>query len=462
MDILAVLISVSGLMLVLGAAYVVLRGTLLDVMHLRENPWIFLWYLSIALVLIPLIIVSITGIDNVAILFLARSGLEQPVAAVTVITLLIYILSLGFFLRVFGLRNRRLTLAPIPDESKISRLLFSVSILGLLLIGVFYMLGYRHAFFHSFIENKSVLQIRLENKYNSHVPSQIASLLPFAGYVVAILSGYMGRYKIKKSLLYLFVAVIFLSTPGDKAPPIKGIILWIFGSGKLLPKRWLSAKFLLFAVFVGLIAFAGIYFTLSRQVSDLSIKLLINYLLNRLGVGQMAGMYETFALIAYFGLPEGDYFWHIVPGAKFFVNYIDYQKLLMMISEGVDYTEMGVKNTYFVAEAYAIGGPFLAFLAPVIVGFSYALGIYLTIRFTGRLFGQSMAFRLGFPVYLLTHDITGGFSPFPLLKGVLLIFLQLLVLSMFHRLVDLFYGMVLRMALGSLEKTRFKETSHLA
>ena len=83
-----------------------------------------------------------------------------------------------------------------------------------------------------------------------------------------------------------------------------------------------------------------------------------------------------------------DFYWHMFPGARLFVDYVDYQKVLMMVTEGYGYSEMGVKNSYFIAEAYAMGGFCVNVLSPIIVAFSTALGLIILIDLLKRIVGK--------------------------------------------------------------------------
>lgn len=429
----AFLISCFGFLLVFISAFLVFQGTIFDITYIRENPWPLLWYLQILWVMFPLIIVSALGIDNIPILYVAQSGSETIITLITIISMLLYILSLGFFLRFFGMYYRRY----FPEKrssnifnvyNKASEIAFTLSITGFLLIVIFDALDYKHAFLYAMLKNTSLLQIRLANKYNSLVPSQLASMLFVIGYLLSVLAGYVGKSGSKKSYIYLAIAIFILSAPGDKAPVAYAIILWILGRGMYLPKSIFSIRILTSAIILISISLGLIYFALSLQNPGLTPQIFAKYLLNRLGVGQMAGLYETFGLIEKNSMPKSDYFWHMIPFASFFVDYIDYQKLLMMVTENVGYSQMGVKNTYFLAEAYAIGGPILAFISPIIVGFSTALGLYVLLR-TARLFvRKELSILMTLPIYLRTHDITGGFSSFPFFKGLIMLMLQLLVL----------------------------------
>ena len=162
------------------------------------------------------------------------------------------------------------------------------------------------------------------------------------------------------------------------------------------------------------------------------------YIFNRLGIGQMAGVYETFGLIENgYGI-EGEFAYHMIPFARFFVNYVDYQKFLMMFTEGYNFTSMGVKNSYFIAEAYAIGGWGLMLLSPIIVSFSFVMGLFILYKFTSYFLSKDFFFAV-FIVYLKFMDITGGFSQFPFFKGLILFLAYLFLIGIGWKI----YGRIL-------------------
>ena len=94
--------------------------------------------------------------------------------------------------------------------------------------------------------------------------------------------------------------------------------------------------------------------------------------------------------------------------------------MLFRSTEGYGFSEMGVKNSLFISEAYGIGGFSLVLISPFVVGFSYSLGIYLLSKFLLYLFGSSISIVFALPIYILSAALTGGFSSFPLFKGLIL------------------------------------------
>lgn len=446
----ALLVSVIGLIAVPLIAYVFLKGTLFDITHLQHNPWPLLWYYELMLILIPLVIVSAIGTDRVPIFFMTEPGTEGIISVLVIVTLIMYITTLSISLRLFGLYNRRKKIG-ISTEVPNEKLVFALCLIGIILIASFYILGYKHAFLTSILEGRRLLEVRLANKYESRVPSQIQSVLWVIGYLLAALAGYLGKTNLKKSLFYLMVALLILSTPGDKAPPVWGLIIWMLAQGMLMPRRLFSLKSLLYFLTIVCLVFGAVYFIMSLQSPGLTVNGYIVYLVNRLGIGQMAGVYETFGLEKSGSLPEGEFYWHMFPGARLFVSYIDYQKVLMMVTEGYGYSEMGVKNTYFIAEAYAIGGFPLMFLSPIIVALSTALGLIVLVDLLRRIVGKELATPIAMMLYFKTQALTGGFSHFPLLKGIILIVGQLLIIWIFCVVVMSFTRISLKRRLHTFQ-----------
>ncbi|MBC7221584.1 hypothetical protein H5T56_01140 [Candidatus Bipolaricaulota bacterium] len=435
-------ISLASLIFVPLSAYLLFRRTILDVTHLRANPWPLIWYFTLMLVLVPLVVVNALGIENVPGLYVAQPGTESIVTLLVVAVITEYILTLAFSLRLFGLNLRKDILNISLNEKRLYDAVCALSLLGLLCIVVFYFLGYKHAFLSALLENKRLLEVRLANKYTSHVPSQIASIMPLIGYFLAAVAGYIGRQNLVKSFWYLVLSVLFLSAPGDKAPPIWGIIIWVLAQGALLPKHVFSVRSIIGLGFVSILGLGAVYFVTSIQVPGMTREAFFKYLLVRLGVGQMAGVYETFGLVQTNSMPEGDFYLHMIPGAQFFVNYTDFQKVLMMVTEGYGYAEMGVKNTLFIAEAWAIGGLPLALLSPIIVGISTGIGLAILVPIVRQIVGKELAPFISLILYLKTHDITGGFSSFPLFKGLILVLGQIAIIFLLYYLVIAFKKML--------------------
>ncbi|MNV56626.1 hypothetical protein D3C71_1489200 [compost metagenome] len=101
--------------------------------------------------------------------------------------------------------------------------------------------------------------------------------------------------------------------------------------------------------------------------------------------------------------------------------------------------ETGVVNSFFVGEAFAIGGSVLALLSPAVVALNYCLAIVLLAGFFRRFFGCSpgatkIILQLLIPsTFILTGDIAG------LLLGKLLVMTLLFLLAIW-----IFYSLLHR------------------
>jgi len=417
-------------------AILTMRGTVLDITRPKENPWSLFWYAQLLLVLIPIAVVSNVSIEelqetNSRVLNGAVPGTETEIAYTVLGTITLYTMALSLFLRMLGLRRLRDEIAYISGHYRV--LLYYSSglvILSFILLAIFNLFGFKHAFLAALSGTQSLLKTRLHNAYEAGMPSQLIPMLFWAGYVLSILGGMLFRLRYKmRGFLLLTIALFIASGPGNKAPVIIAILLWLAAARVIVPPKLASMRSFAIAA-AGLFILTFLSYSLYKaQYPQANFLEFPSYLMLRLGVGQMAGTYVTLGLAHTGELPQGEYYWALVPGASF-VNpeYINYQKMLMIVSEGYSYKEIGVKNSYFISEACAIGGGVLLWLSPIIVAFSTALGILIFKMIFQVIFFRPISPQLAIVMYLLTHDITGGFAAFPLLKGIIVQGLLLAIL----------------------------------
>jgi len=408
-------------------ALVAMRGTILDITRFRENPWPIFWYIQLLLVLVPVIVVSVVGIEGIwttgaRVLLGAIPGTEIEIAFMTIGTLFLYIVSLAFFLRIVGLKALQDEIIFIKDCKRvIFQCAWGLIFVGTFILVIFEVFGFRHAFITSWLSSERLLEVRLANVYKSSVPSQIIPVFFWISCFLSMFGGFVFRLKQKKhGILFGLYSLFLVSAPGDKAPVIIVILLWLIAARIRIPRVIYSFKIVVLGS-VGLV-FVGslIYFLFRQQYPDAGFSEFILYVLSRLGVGQMNGTYATFGLAMSGNFPVGEYYWGLIPGANFFNReYVNYQKVLMMVTEGYDFTEMGVANSYFIAEAFAIGGYPLVWLSPIIVALASVVGIMVFRKMLAFLLWRPLAPQLSLVLFLITHDITGGFNGFPLFKGLI-------------------------------------------
>lgn len=399
--------------------YVLSKNTHLRLNFKTGNFWPILIYRELFFVYSALLLVAAYGVDVFDGTIINAGGDDLfKIYALTIYAVFGFFISTLISIKIFKIPLIDLSAINTLDDLLLRRFVNAAVLTGLfILFGSIIFLGFKHAFGSILISGGDLLAVRLGNVYNSKLPSQLGQVMNVAWWIIAIYIGYLlFRRNYFQFFLYFSFGFMLASAHGDKAPIFQ--FLTIFGlSFASFSGIELSAKILLKLLFF---VFPPMYFLLygvvSLQIPDLSFEIFNIYLLNRLGVGQMSGVFETFSMSNL----EGDFYWHMVPGASIFVNYIPYDKVLMMVSEGYGFTEMGVKNSFFISEAYAIGGYLLVFMSPFIVGFSYGFGIYLLSRFLLYLFGRSISLVFALPIYIFNAALTGGFSSFPLFKGLIL------------------------------------------
>jgi hypothetical protein len=383
------------------------------------NVWPLLIYRELFFVFSALLLVAAYGLD-VFERSIPNARVEDLFAifAITIYAVFGFLISTLIFARIFKVPLFGPKFTYSIDPFKLRRFANAAVLTGfiVLLFSIFF-LGFQHAFILALMAGGDLLAVRLNNAYNSQMPSQLGQVIRVAWWIISIYVGYLvWKKNYIQSLIYFCLGLLLASAHGDKAPVLQFLIVAGFSfasfNGIKISGKYLFKFFIIYFPLIYVLLFGIV----SLQIPELNFEAFNIYLLNRLGVGQMSGVFETFSMPRL----DGDFVWHVVPGASFFVNYIPYDKVLMMVTEGYGFSEMGVKNSLFISEAYGIGGLPLALISPFIVGFSYSLGICLLSKFLLYLFGSTVSIVFALPIYILSAALTGGFSSFPLFKGLIL------------------------------------------
>ena len=398
--------------------YLISKGTYITLSPKKGEVWPLLIYRELITIFLPLLLINHYGIESFSdAIFNAKSNDVPWISLFSIYSVFAYLVTVSTAAKIIPIPSSiRQDLNLIYDK-KIkffadSSLVTSYS----LFLFSFFFLSYKHAVLDSILQGGSLIQARLGNSYNSGLPSQFAYIIFFSALITSIFSGILlHQKKYYTYILYLFLAIFLASTRGDKAPIVLCIIVSLLSysvvTGISVSPRKVFYIFLYFFIFYFIV-----FWITSLQIPDLDIEYFNIYLVNRLGIGQMSGVFETLSIPRI----EGDFFWHVIPFASFFIDYLPYEKALMMTTEGYAFNEMGVKNSLFISEAFGIGGTTLALLSPIIVGLSYAIGIKIFYMYLNKIFGKGIASTYTLPLYILTTPLTGGFSSFPLFKGLIL------------------------------------------
>lgn len=242
------------------------------------------------------------------------------------------------------------------------------------LIILLHLFGLRHAFIDSVRGGYDLIEARMANRYAYAVPTVFRSYLSFLIYLGAAFYGLLYRALSRRiKIMYAFLICYSSLFLGAKGPFLIAFLVFFFSYltqvegvplRKILPRVLLSVGiFLIFTLIIVNIQFANSHsFTF------------YGYFVNRLGVGQIQGVYEQFGI----KLKDKDYILYAIP----FANYItdietdQFNKDLMMSTFGrrrFDARDIGVMNSFFIGEALAIGGIPLVIFSPLIVAFNYVL-----------------------------------------------------------------------------------------
>lgn len=404
--------------------YFLMKGTAFE-LNLREGSvWSFLILRELIMILLPLVLLQAYGVKAFPdSMVYAKDENVFEVSLLTLYAITLFIVCLAIFSRFAPIshdREERVGMAVDPDVARFANA--SLVCGGTLLTFAILFLNYKHVFLDAILSGGFLVRARLDNVYSSGLPTQLAYLISLSSWIVSIYSSILlCQNRRRKALVYFLLALLFASASGDKAPVLMVVVISVISFFYIRGSSVSAKKIFLHVPAYSLILFFATYFVVSLQIDELTIGGYQTYLVNRLGVGQMAGVFETFSIQKL----EGNFFWHMIPFASLFVDYSIYDKSLMMFVEGYDFDQMGVKNSLFISEAYGIGGWLLMLISPIIVGLSWAIGARLIFIFMRRFFGRSVALIYAFPLYILSSPLTGGFSSFPLFKGLILTVLAL-------------------------------------
>ncbi|CAM3609792.1 O-antigen polymerase [Arcobacter aquimarinus] len=408
-----------GLLTSIFIFYYFTKKTVLEINFKNGSVWSLLIYRELLFIYLPLLLLNYYGISKFSeIILFAKDKDIFWISLVSLVSIFLFLLTLAIFSKVLlpsidleykqsAIKNRELVIF-------VNTFVF----LGLfLLVFSIFFLNYKHALIESIISDSSILQIRLSNTHNSYLPSQIQYLIVMSYVVASIYSGILlVLKKYLKLIIYLSISLLLASAAGDKAPLIFSIMLF-FISYTYIKGINISFSKVFFTLLVYLpIIYMLLFFIVSLQISELTIEKLNIFLVERLGVGQMAGVFETLSIPKL----EGEFYLHCIPFASLFNNYIPYDKALMLFTESYNFEQMGVKNSMFISEAYGIGGWSLLVLSPFIMGLSYVLGIKVMFIYMKLFFNRNIAVIFSLPMYITSSSITGGFSSFPFFKGLIL------------------------------------------
>jgi len=412
-----------------------LRGTVFGVQPNKGDYSGFFILYQILMYIVPSsIFLNLFEISDFWVAFKVEQDSVFVISLLILFCMISYYFFIAIFTRLFPLYCK---LNDLPYTSKLKNAVTfnRLSLLAcLFLICIAYFIfGIGHSFSTALAGDVSVSGLRhelTERKEARVIKHLFIFIIPLLTAVLA--SPAYKKLKVEKTIS-LIVLVFIASWAGSKGPLLIVFIVFLISHATFNQIRLTFKSILKLVVFIGLILYL-VYWVVLVQYAHLdNISLFMDYFYQRVFVAQMIGVYEQFNL----WLHDYNYIWHGIPFASNFVDYPQYHKDLMLISEGrSDPGSIGIKNTLFIAEAYGMGGWYLLLLSPMITAFNFCLSfVWLTyllnkvafhnFEFTKRVVAISLFSYIG---------VTGGFSDLMLFKVTIMV---TILISPFISLVSL-------------------------
>lgn len=365
-------------------------------------------------VLLGVILFNLFGLDATNMYFYITESSIKVAEAWILYALFMFVFVLGMLSKTV-FRNylkipREYVLVIEPVTQHRIKLVEILLIVLFLLQFLFIIAGMNHAFLSSLMFGGDLMHYRLSNSYSTSVPTVIMSYYDFTVkfYAIALGIAYSIMKKIRANFYLLFL-LFSSSFMGAKDPIISNLILFFLAYTSVNHFKIIKSL-IIFSFSSSVLAFL-LYFVVKTQFPHLDFYGFFNFLFLRLGTGQIQGVYEQFSL----QIKGLEYIWHTIPFANFFMDYPRFNKDLMMSTFGQNLlkNETGVMNSFYIGEAFAIGGWWLVLFSPVIVAVNYALIYFFSFKFFKKYFGFSLYesrfyLQLLIPSFaVMTGDIAG-------------------------------------------------------
>ncbi|MDM0004458.1 hypothetical protein QTI51_01210 [Variovorax sp. J22G73] len=368
-----------------------LRGTIFEVSLARRTLGGFLMLRELfLLIVLGVLIFEAIGYESFVTFYITKESLEET-SIVILVCLGLLIATIAFMSKTIFRRKLMWSRSDRQHTSTSDAgrsLIFASTLMLLFLIVAGHAAGMKPAFLQSISSGTDLMQLRLANKNEITGPPHILAYIRYLFQLTALL---VGLYSVSMSrarvLLTMAIVVYAAALPGDKAPIIQVLVLYFLG--RLRNIR--SSPYLIIqrALMLGALSFFAIYFVTLVQYPEMQFSEFIRFVFERLGIGQIQGVYEQFSV----KLQDPAYVLSEIPLSGLFGESRAFSKDLMGITYGfyLDSTEFGVMNSFFIGEAFAIGGWVLVWLSPVFVGFNFCVIVYMTVRVLNEKFKLPVA-----------------------------------------------------------------------
>lgn len=415
------LMLIVSIVLVLSVYYFLLKNTIFGINAKSGNYVGFFVFYDLIIYIVPaILLLNIFPIEDFRVAFKVKQETVFWISSLILISLLVFYITLKILSGV----NRRYfylfpyTLSKNTNIQNFIRITVFISLSLILFAWLFY--GVSHAFTTSFISDISISTLRSEIKANSSVKALKHLFIFISPFIVAVIASPIYK-KNKVERILLLISILYITSwGGSKGPLLGSFIVYMISYATFNNLRmnvYILFKLLIFTILLLFIVYKVVLF----QYSDLTdVTAFLDYFTQRMFVAQTIGVYEEFNLF----LNNYSYIWHGVPFASSFIDFPVFHKDLMLISEDrIDPSTIGIKNTFFIAEAYGMGGWLLLALSPVWMAINYALTyIWMTFIIDKLAFKNFEYTKRIVGIALFSYiSIMGGFSDLMFFKLTIMI-----------------------------------------
>lgn len=425
-------------------AYLYLYSALLPKTFLAIAPGrhqisgLYFLFLNGLFVLPALMIVAIVGPENIRILHYVSRDSVLDINLIVIYSLISFVVCLFWISTVMGRRlmyDMRLVYNDIGRAGAKSRTinftrLAMISIPVSILVNVF-IFGGQHALFSAAFYDLNPGAIRHANE-SSAFSAYVKHYFLIISLIMAPILALPIYDRRKKERLFAFLLIfIALTSHGSKSPFIFFLVTYVFAkfektvinSGAKHGYRLLGPKKIAMIAFGLMSVFLLFYFVVTKLFLTAGNPFW-DYFWNRAFVGQMAGIYEQFNLFLY----DTAFSWHGVPFASLFIDYPNFHKELMLVSENrIDPNRIGIKVTFFAAEAYAMFKWLGVIFAPMMMAIQFVISFLVLKKFLNFFVFRSdeLAKYVTSFFFVSYFSFTDGISEMMLFKGLVFIFVLL-------------------------------------
>ncbi|WP_412486423.1 hypothetical protein [Shewanella chilikensis] len=387
-------------------------------------PGFFFFYEFIVFIVPSSVLLNIYPIEDFWVAFKVK---QEMVFSTTLIILLSYSLMVFILFLIARAAPKYFRYEkPVLSSSDINTyqkfVVFSVVFSLLLIVVAWLFFGTGHSFIKSFSLGQSISQARLELTDSALTKFLKYYFIIISPLLAAIIASPVFKDNRWSRMLLLFSVILMASWGGSKGPLLSLFIIYFITSATFSNYKLRAKSFFIGVALLFLLMFLVYQVVLLQYPHLKDVTLFLDYFLQRVFVAQMIGIYEQFSLNIHNTL----YFLHGIPFASFFIDFPVFQKDLMMISEDrVDPSTIGIKNTYFVAEAYAMGGWFFILPAVFIYAINFALSYLMVLFVFNKFLVRNLSFnKVIVAIFLFSYlGVTGGFSDILLFKVMIMLFI---------------------------------------